>query len=762
MPQHCDQLPTSPEEKLQAIRQRLLKGILYVFAGLGFPALAAGLLESLHLGLWTPACVYIGLYLPVLGAALFWRRLPFALVAWLLFGAMFGLAAYTLFNVGLSGAGFHLLLTLCALSAVLLGIRAGFWIMGLSLIAIAAAGFGLSSGLVALEPGFAGNSSSFFSWAAAGGTFLLLGGVLVLTPGILQGRLQYWLDVATKNEGRLLETNERLKQEIHEREKAEKTLRDSEERLKVLFEYAPDGYYLNDPNGVLLDANHMAEKLSGYSRAQLVGANLLEAKLLSPDDLPRALSILEENRQGRATGPNALTLLRKDGRPVSIEVRTYPVTLDNAIVILGIARDITERKEAEAKRVRLEAQLHHAQRMEAIGTLAGGIAHDFNNILGVILGHSDLALAELPPGSPARESLGEIRNASLRARDLVRQILLTARKQEQAPAVIRLEPILKESLKMLRASIPAGIEIRQHIETELPPVLADPSQIQQIIINLCTNAAQAMETGDGLLTVSLDKRDTMDTGELKNSAAMPGEALPEGPWLRLQVSDTGPGIPSQIRERIFEPYYTTKGVGEGSGLGLAVVQGIVHARGGEITVNSREGHGSVFTVYLPASSQNPVEEAAGVEAGARGGNERVLFVDDEPAIMELGRRLLQKLGYQVEARASGTDALACFSKNPARFDLIVTDMTMPHMQGDQLAREVLAIRPDIPIILCTGYSSQIAAEKAHGIGIQKFLNKPLTADSLAKAVRSVLDEKNRLADPGQSRKSKQAEPPEGR
>jgi len=741
IPHYSDNSRNTPEEKLQAIRLRLLKGIVYVFTGLGFPTLVAGLLEALHLGLWAPAVVYTGLYIPVLGSAIFWRRLSFTVVAWLLFGAMFGLAAFTLFNVGLSGAGFHLLLTLCALSSVLLGIRAGLWVMALSLIAIAAAGFGLSSGLLALEPGFAGNSTSFFSWTAAGGTFLLLAGALVLIPGILQGRLQFWLDAATKSEGQLLETNKRLEQEIHERKKAEKTLRDNEERLKVLFEYAPDGYYLNDPNGVLLDANHMAEALSGYSRAQLVGANLLETKILSPDDIPRAVSMLEENRQGRASGPHELTLLRKDGTPVSVEIRTYPVTLDNKIVILGIARDITERKEAEAKRVRLEAQLHHAQRMEAIGTLAGGIAHDFNNILGVILGHSDLALAELPEWSPAQESLGEIRNASLRARDLVRQILLTARKQEQAPAVIRIEQILKESLKMLRASIPATIEIRQHIETDLPPVLAKPSQIQQIIINLCTNAAQAMKTGDGLLTVSLDKIDTVDKTELKNSPAMPREALSEGPWMRLQVSDTGPGIPSKIRERIFEPYYTTKGVGEGTGLGLAVVQGIVHARGGEITVNSREGHGAVFTVYLPASSQNPVETEAGEECKTGGGSERVLFVDDEPAIMELGNRLLQRLGYRVETRASGTDALACFSQNPARFDIVVTDMTMPHMQGDQLAREILAIRPDMPIILCTGYSSRIAAEKAHGIPIQKFLNKPLTADSLAKAVRSVLDEK---------------------
>jgi CheY-like chemotaxis protein len=371
--------------------------------------------------------------------------------------------------------------------------------------------------------------------------------------------------------------------------------------------------------------------------------------------------------------------------------------------------------------------------MEAIGTLAGGIAHDFNNILGVIVGNADLAVSDIPEGNPAGESLAEIRRAGLRAKDLVGQILLTARKKEHRLSVIRISPIVKEALKMLRASFPSTVEIRQHIGPDLPPILADPSQVQQVILNLCTNAAQAMEPDGGLLEVRLE------AVTCSHPLSTPVGDLPEGRYLCLVVSDTGPGIPAAIRERIFEPYFTTKGVGKGSGLGLAVVQGIVHARGGGVIVESDEGHGTAIRVYFPASREAAAEAPAEEPAEPYPGTERILFVDDEPAIIALGDRILTRLGYAVEARASGTDALACFSDNPKRFDLVVTDMTMPHMTGDELARRILAIRPDIPVILCTGYSSQVAEEKAKGIGVREVVMKPLTAATLAQTVREVLD-----------------------
>ena len=730
---HLESPEAVPQEKFEAIRERLLKAIVYVFAGLGFPALAAALLEALHYDLWGSAAVYTGLYIPVLAAAALFKRLPSAAVEWLLFAAIYGMGAFTLFNGGLSSAGGHLLLALCALASVLAGLRTGLWVMAASLIAIITAAAGFLSGVFSLQPLYAANSTALFSWMAASASFLLLGAALVLVPGILQRHLRTSLQAATRNEQKLMESNRQLHAEISERKKIEQQLRENEDRLNVLFQYAPDGYYLNDRNGVLIDGNRMAEELGGYTKAEFAGKSFAEMGLISPEDLPRANAILEKNRRGEPSGPDELTLIRKNSTPVSVEVRTYPTRLQGRMVTLGIARDMTERKAAEAERLRLEAQLHHAQRMEAIGTLAGGIAHDFNNILAIIIGHTDLAIAETPDSSPAQQNLEEIRRAGMRAKELVAQILLTARRQEQKLAVIRAEPIVKECLKMLRASIPSTVEIRQHIEEALPPILGDPSQLQQVVINLCNNAAQSMEHSGGTLTVELG-------GAGIESRDAPGSAdLPEGPYLRLRVKDTGPGIAPELRERIFEPYFTTKGVGEGSGLGLAVARGIVQARGGEIFLESRQGRGATFTVYLPATAAQPDEAGEDAAPELQRGEERVLFVDDEPAIRMLGKRMLEHLGYTAEARADGRDALECFRADPYGFDLVITDMTMPQMKGDALARALLAIRPDLPVILCTGYSSQAAAEAAGDIGIREFVKKPLTVYTLGRAIRKALD-----------------------
>jgi len=309
----------APQEKFEAIRQRLLKAIVYVFAGLGFPALAAALLEAIHYELWISAGVYTGLYLPVLAAAVFFKRLPFAAVAWLLFAAIYGTGVFSLFNGGLSGAGLHLLLALCALASVLSGLRTGLGVMAGSLIAIIAAAAGFSSGFFSLHPLYAANSTAIFSWAAAAAMFLLLGAALVLVPGILQKHLRTSLQAVTCNEQKLMEANRQLQAEIRERKKIEQQLREDEDRLNVLFQYAPDGYYLNDRNGVLIDGNRMAEKLCGYTIAELAGKSFAETGLIRPEDLPRAMAILEKNQRGEPSGPDELTLIRKDGSPVSVE-----------------------------------------------------------------------------------------------------------------------------------------------------------------------------------------------------------------------------------------------------------------------------------------------------------------------------------------------------------------------------------------------------------------------------------------------------------
>jgi two-component system, cell cycle sensor histidine kinase and response regulator CckA len=290
---------------------------------------------------------------------------------------------------------------------------------------------------------------------------------------------------------------------------------------------------------------------------------------------------------------------------------------------------------------------------------------------------------------------------------------------------------------MLRASIPTTVKIHTKIKKGLPPVLADPTQIQQIIMNLCTNAGQVMEAEGGTLTF------TLDSVELDTQFVTVAGVLPPGQYVRMQVRDTGPGIPPEIMERLFDPFFTTKGVGEGTGLGLAVVHGIVQDRKGGIIVESEEGLGTTFSIYLPASGIESVEVTVDQKKDLPRGTERILFVDDEPMIMKLGQHMLERQGYMVEARASGTDALECFRQDPHRFDLVVTDMTMPGLRGDRLAEEIMAIRPDIPVILCTGYSKQISKEKAREIGVRAFVMKPLTQHELASTVRKVLDEKPR-------------------
>jgi len=398
------------------------------------------------------------------------------------------------------------------------------------------------------------------------------------------------------------------------------------------------------------------------------------------------------------------------------------------------ARLFSERERIEKERLALEEQLHQTQKMEAIGALAGGIAHDFNNILTAISGYAELANLETPEGSKAKDNLRQSIKATHRARDLVQQILAFSRQSKQERKPLDIRPIIKEVLKLLRASLPSTIEIRQNMEGDLGVIEADPTQIHQVLMNLCTNAAQAMSDDGGVLEVSLTKFD-MDRGTL---AFYPD--LEPGPYLKLRVSDTGHGMPPEILQRIFDPYFTTKEPGKGTGLGLTVVHGIVKSHGGAIGVASEPGKGTSFDVYLPRVDIviRPVEVER-LEPPLLGGRERVLFVDDEKAIVEIGQKMLERLGYEVVGRTSSVEALELFRAKPESFDLVITDLTMPNMTGDKLAQELLNLRPDTPIILCTGFSERITEEKAKSLGIREFIMKPLVMKDLAKVMRRVLD-----------------------
>ena len=433
-------------------------------------------------------------------------------------------------------------------------------------------------------------------------------------------------------------------------------------------------------------------------------------------------------------------LLDNDGRPTGVHVwqGENPVTgkwyvnydraiewVDGRLVRIQIATDITELK-------RLGSQLQQSQRIEAIGNLAGGIAHDFNNILSSIIGYSELALDDVEKETPLEEKLQEIYTAGKRARDLVKQILAFARQSDEEKTPIRVDTIAEEALKLIRSTIPTTIEIQKTIESD-SMIIGNPSQVHQVFLNLCTNAAQAMGGTGGILEVGL--KDVW----IDNESPRKHFDLKPGNYLKITVSDNGPGIAPDIVDLIFEPYFTTKGVGEGTGMGLAMVYGIVEAYDGKITVDSEPGKGTVFSIYLPTTKKRDAYQPY-EEERLPSGRERILFVDDEPAVGNMSSQIFERLGYSVTVFDSSIEALALFRATPNDFDLVITDMTMPNMTGDKLALELMKIRPDIPVILCSGYTKEISDQEALAIGIKAFAYKPIVKAELAKTIRKVLDE----------------------
>lgn len=391
-------------------------------------------------------------------------------------------------------------------------------------------------------------------------------------------------------------------------------------------------------------------------------------------------------------------------------------------------------QEGETERLRLLQQLQRSQRLEAIGTLASGIAHDFNNILAVVIGCTELALLRTPKESKAWQSLEMVLSAGQRAKDLVKQILAFSRQSEEERKPIQITRTVKEVLKFMRASLPATIEIREDIDSDSGAILADPVQIHQIVMNLCTNAHHAMSEKGGVLEVKLMSVN-LGPGE---DAVHPD--LKPGPYVKVTVKDTGCGMDEATKVKIFDPYFTTKAKGVGTGLGLAVVHGLVQNHGGAITVESEAGKGSVFNLYFPAIQKEAVEETL-IQETMPIGREHILLVDDEPVLLDMSREMLEYLGYSVETRTSSVEALALFSAQPNRFDLVITDMTMPFMTGDKLAKELLRIRADIPIVVCTGYSERIQDEQAKATGIRAFVMKPILMAKMAKAIRDALEKK---------------------
>ncbi|MBU3954283.1 MAG: response regulator, partial [Proteobacteria bacterium] len=353
-------------------------------------------------------------------------------------------------------------------------------------------------------------------------------------------------------------------------------------------------------------------------------------------------------------------------------------------------------------------------------------------ILGIIIGNAELAMDDIEEWRPAQSNLKEIKKAGLRASDIVRQLLHFSRKTEQTKKIIDINPMIKEAIKLLRSSLPTSIDIQLNLPDGIKPIMADPTQIHQVLINLCTNAAHAMEEGGGILKIDLSEV------ELDNIAAAQFQKISAGQFVQLAISDTGHGVDPTIKTKIFDPYFTTKEVGKGTGMGLAVVLGIVQNHNGAISVYSEPGNGTTFKVLFPVAKKNTIKGES-ISKELPKGNETILFIDDEAGLVEIGSSLLKRLGYKVETKTDPAEALDYIRSDPSRFDLIITDMTMPHLSGDQLIKEILKINPEMPVILCTGFSNKIDSEGAIMIGAKRYIEKPLNKNQLAYTVRKVLD-----------------------
>jgi PAS domain S-box-containing protein len=509
----------------------------------------------------------------------------------------------------------------------------------------------------------------------------------------------------------------------------------SEDRYRILITHANEGIFVLQDEFIRYH-NPQTETLIGCSSEELTSSPF--TGLVHPEDRVSVATWLTERLlEGDSGSGYPFRIINKSGNVLWWEVNAVHFAWEGKPAVLCFVRDVTSHK-------KMETQLRQAQKMEAIGTLASGIAHDFNNILMAIMGNAEMAemgLNNNPENRLIRQSLDQVLKASNRAKDLVKQILTFSRDSEQDRKPVQINLLIEEVLKLLKVSLPENIEIRQDISVDSDTVMADAVQIHQVMMNLCTNAHHAMVKRGGVLAVAL-KRADLDTGD---TMAYPD--LKPGPYLKLSVKDTGDGIKREVMGRIFDPYFTTKEKGLGTGLGLSVVHRIIQSHGGWITVESEPGEGTVFEILLPRVEGRSEREAPTRRGQLSAGQERILFVDDEEGLVSMAERYLATLGYEVSAFTSPSRALEAFRADPDGFDLLITDLTMPQMSGDELAERIREERPDIPIILCTGYSERLTKEGVKELGIQSFVMKPFKIRDLAEEIHTIVRSTERVRRP---------------
>jgi len=520
--------------------------------------------------------------------------------------------------------------------------------------------------------------------------------------------------------------------DITDRARAETALRESENTYRTIFENTGNATVIIEEDTTVLLVNSKFEKLTGWSKDEVEG-KMSWTQLVPPEDLDPMTARHHLRREDPDAVPKEyeIRMLDKSGtiKPARLNIDMIAGTTRSVVSVT----DITASKLAQEERERLQRQLQQSQKMEAIGTMAGGIAHDFNNILAGILGFTELARSEVSEGSEICDNLTEVMQAGRRASDLVRQILSFSKRAETEKSAISLVAVVKEVLKLIRSVTPSHIIIKQDVTASAErSILADPTQMHQVVMNLCLNAADAMPNG-GVLEILLEEV------QVRAESRPEEKQMPPGYYLKLTVRDNGAGMPPEVQERIFEPYFTTKQVGKGTGMGMAVVHGVVKEHGGNIIVSSEPGKGTAIEIRLPIVEEVPDTRAVSAPEITMG-SESILFVDDETMITNLQRSQLGKWGYRVTATESSATALNMFRANPQGFDLVITDLTMPDITGIKLAQAIHEISPSTPIILCTSFDEGISRANANTIGIHAILTKPITGAEFSRTIRMVLDE----------------------
>ena len=585
-------------------QERLL--LVFVFSGtfLGLFVYLPSVALSIKEDLWIVAVADTIIYGWVV-ILFFCRSIPFVVraITFSLIGYILGMIL--LLTIGPFGGGPVWLFAFPVIVAILLGLRISLIALAVNAGTLIIIGALLQFGIIEWDYS---TTNPVDKWVVISLNFMLLSSIVTISIALISEGIQ---NLLMRQKTMLA------------------SLKKSEEKFRVLFEFSPDAYYLSSLEGTFIDGNRTAEGLLGYDKEELIGKKLFGLNLLPSDQLPKVRKLLNKNLENKGTGPDEFILNRKNNETVLVEIRTLPIEIDGEKIVLGIVRDVSARRQ-------LEAKLQQALKMESIGNLAGGIAHDFNNILSSVIGFTELSLDEVEKGTHIEDNLQEVYTAGKRAKDLVRQILAFARQSEEELKPIQVDTIAKEVLKFIRSSIPTTIEIKQNIESD-SLIMGNATQVHQILMNLFTNAAHAMEDEGGILEFSL-KDVVMDRGANREKLD-----LKPGNYIEIKVSDTGAGIAPEIIGSIFDPYFTTKGPGEGTGMGLAMVHGIVESYGGKISVDSKPGQGTLFTIYLPVTRKRQEHHPYQSETLPTG-TERILFVDDEASIAKMGSQVLERLG----------------------------------------------------------------------------------------------------------------------